>query len=164
MKKFSFELEGVFSIKQKLEGQAKINFGLASAKLNEEEKKRDELIARKNGYEDEMRGSIRERLDIKNINRLRDAIEIVDELIKQQLLAVKRAQKQVELARAKLNEAVRERKTIEKLKEKKLEEYMNEMNADEQKQINELVSYRHGRIEDSSATLRNGDNYGEESR
>lgn len=145
MKKFSFELEGVFSIKQKLEGQAKINFGLASAKLNEEEQKRDELIARKNGYEEELRDSIRDRLDIKNIKKLRDAIEIVEERIKQQILAVKRAEKQVELARAKLNEAVRERKTIEKLKEKKLEAYMDEMKADEQKQINELVSYRHGR-------------------
>ena len=36
MKKFSFDLQGVLEIKQKLEGQAKINFGIARAKLNAE--------------------------------------------------------------------------------------------------------------------------------
>ncbi len=43
-----------------------------------------------------------------------------------------------------LREAMAERKTHERLKEKAFEEYLAEQNAEEQKEIDELVSYRHG--------------------
>ena len=48
-------------------------------------------------------------------------------------------------AREKLNEAMKERKTYEKLKENAFEDFKKELNAEEQKEINELVSFRFGR-------------------
>nr|MCR5331683.1 flagellar export protein FliJ [Lachnospiraceae bacterium] len=38
---------------------------------------------------------------------------------------------------------VQERKTIEKLREKKFEEYLKEIDAEERKTVDELVSYRY---------------------
>ncbi len=143
MKKFSFDLQGVLEIKQKLEGQAKINFGIARAKLNAEEAKRDEIIARKNEYGKRLEALMNGSLNIIEIARCEDAIDIIDEQLSQQELMVRRAEKQVELMRQRLNTVVMERKTIEKLREKRFSDYLKEYNDEERKQVDELVSYRH---------------------
>ena len=143
MKKFYFDLQGVLEIKQKLEGQAKINFGIARAKLNAEEAKRDEMIARRNDYSGKLEALMSGDLNLVEIARCEDAIDIIDEQLAQQQLMVKRAEKQVELMRSRLNTVVMERKTIEKLREKRFADYLREYNDEERKQVDELVSYRH---------------------
>lgn len=45
------------------------------------------------------------------------------------------------LLQRRLNDAVKERKTYEKLRENAFEDFMQEMNAQESKEIDELVSY-----------------------
>jgi len=145
MKKFVFELQSVLEIKEKLESQAKNNFASAQAKLNEEEALRDEIGQKRENYRGQLTDSINGRLDLREISRLQDAIDILTERYMDQELVCKRAEKQVELARARLTTAIRERKTIEKLREKKLEEYMKEYNAEESKLIDELVSYKHSK-------------------
>ena len=54
-----------------------------------------------------------------------------------------KAQKNVDIAQEKLNEAVRERKTYEKLRENAFDEFMQEINAEEGKAVDELVSYNY---------------------
>lgn len=144
MTKFSFKLDGILSIKTKLEEQAKMEFGNARARLNAEEEKLAVLVGRRESYEDELRSIMLEKLNIIKMNSLHMAIDVLKEQIKSQKMAVKRAENQVEIARIKLNEVVQERKTLEKLKEKELEQYMKEFNAEESKQVDELVSYRFG--------------------
>ncbi len=143
MKKFSFELQGVLEIKQKLEGQAKINFGIARAKLTAEEEKRDAIIARRESYRSMLADNLGGTLNIKEISRCEEAIDIIEEQLSQQELMVRRAEKQLELMRSRLNTVIMERKTIEKLREKKFTDYMREYNDEERKQIDELVSFRH---------------------
>ena len=48
------------------------------------------------------------------------------------------------MSREHLNEAMKERKTCEKLKEKAFEKFVAEENQKEQKEVDELVSYRYG--------------------
>lgn len=143
MNKFVFELQGVLEIKQKLEGQAKINFGVARAKLNAEEEKRDFIIGRLDGFRDELTQQMTGKIDILEIGRLQDAVSVMEEQLASQEMVVKRAEKQLELMRSRLNTVVMERKTIEKLREKQFDEYMKEYNAEERKQVDELISYRH---------------------
>lgn len=64
--------------------------------------------------------------------------------LRQQILVVKQKEKEVEVAREHLNEAMKERKTFEKLKEKAFEKFVAEENQKEQKEVDELVSYRYG--------------------
>ncbi len=144
MNKFVFELQGVLDIKQKLEGQAKINFGVARAKLTAEEEKRDAIKVRIDEYRDRLSSLVNGKLNLVELGRCEDAIDILGEQLSQQEMAVRRAEKQVELMRTRLNAIVMERKTIEKLREKRFEEYMQEYNAEERKQVDELISYRHG--------------------
>ena len=69
------------------------------------------------------------------------------ELIAVQKLQVKAAELKAETARVKLQEIMQERKTHEKLREKAFEAFIQEENAKESKEIDELTSYRYGQQE-----------------
>ncbi|MCR5683840.1 MAG: flagellar export protein FliJ [Lachnospiraceae bacterium] len=143
MKKFIFGLQGVLEIKEKLEGQAKVDFGIARAALTAEEEKLEELKAKRASYLEQMRLTVEGTLKISEINRLKNAISVTDDNIRQQDMAVKRAARQLEIVRVKLNKVVQERKTIEKLREKQFEDYLKEADAEERKETDQLISYRY---------------------
>ena len=92
-----------------------------------------------------MRGEIKDVLDVREIIRCQEAIEILKYDIKLQIVCVNAAKQQVELARIKLNEAMIDRKIHEKLKETAFEEFKKEINSEEQKEVNELVSFTYGK-------------------
>ena len=148
MTKFTFRLESILQIKIKLEEQAKMEFAAAKMRLNEEEDKLNALKDKKEKYEQELKRLYMDDLDVMMINHTASAITIVDGQIKTQGFAVKRAEKQVELASDKLSTVMQERKSMEKLKENKFAEYMREYNEEESKQTDELISYQYGKVED----------------
>lgn len=143
MNKFKFELEGVLSVKQKLEDQAKAEFGAAMQALHIEEEKRDAVIQRINSFNDKLCTLLDGNLNMQDIASCQSAIKYLKEDLEERKKAVKRASNKVELCRTKLNSCIKERKTLEKLREKKFEEYVKEYNDEERKQVDELVSYRH---------------------
>ena len=61
-----------------------------------------------------------------------------------------RAMTEMDRARAKLNQSIQERKTHEKLKEHQFENFLQELNAEEMKEIDELVSYQHNTSEEGA--------------
>ena len=65
----------------------------------------------------------------------------LEELMKQQAVRLRTAQRNLDKAREKLNEAVADRKVHEKLKEKAFEEFKAELNNEEKKEIDQLVSF-----------------------
>ena len=82
-------------------------------------------------------------LNIMTIRHGEDALETLKIFIERQKTAVQKAQNNVDAAMHRLREAMVERETQEKLKEKAFQEYLAELNAEEQKEIDELVSFRH---------------------
>lgn len=144
MNKFSFKLQSVLDIRQELEEQAKADFGVAMAKLLDEEGKLAFIVERKETYEGEHRRLISDKLNLLKINECKNAIDVLKEQEKEQKLAVARANNKVELARKKLNTAIIERKTMEKLREKAFDEYKVEYEAEERKQTDMLTSFVYG--------------------
>jgi len=143
MKKFRYKMENLLQVKIKLEDQEKIAYGNTRMRLSKEEETLAKLHERKAAYEDELRQLRSNRLDIVSIRRSEEAIKILEEKIQQQTLIVKNWEKRLEVARIRLNEAVQQRKIQEKLKEKAFEEYQKEYEAEEQKEIDQLNSYRY---------------------
>ena len=143
MHRFKFKLEGVLSVKLRLEEQAKAAFASAMQTLNACEQKRDEAAARVAAYEARLEELVNGILNITEITVCRDAVRIVREDLVEKENAVKRASNRVEMGRKNLSNAIMERKTLERLKEKEFENYIKEYNEEERKQIDELVSYRH---------------------
>ena len=85
------------------------------------------------------------KLDFLEIEANHNAIDRMDEFISLQRQHVERAQEQVEEAREALAQVRMERKSQEILKEKAFEEFKQELNRAESKEIDELTSYTHGR-------------------
>ena len=144
MAKFFYKMQNILDIKLKLETQAKNEYAVANAELAEEEDKLRVLKERRQGYEAHLAQLYSDRLDLKEISEAADAVEIMKYHIGLQEENVRRAGRKVEVAREKLQEAIKERKTHEKLKENAFEEFKLEVAASESKEIDELVSYRHG--------------------
>ena len=51
MAKFAYRMQSILDIKEKMEGQAKIAYGVANAKLMDEQGKLQQIMIRKAGYE-----------------------------------------------------------------------------------------------------------------
>lgn len=141
MARFNYKLQSVLDIKQKLESQERIAYGLAAAKVQEEQEKLQKLLIQKANYDKQARKLVEGEIDILEINTCRKAIETMKTRIRAQMLELHSAQKQLEIVRRRLNDVMIERKTYEKLREKKFEEFKQELSHEEMKEVDELVSY-----------------------
>lgn len=148
MAKFNYKLQSVLDIKEKLESQEKITFGLASAKLREEQEILQKLMIQKVGYDRQARKLVEGNMDLLEINTCRRAIETMKTRIRGQMMEVHKAEKNLEVVRQRLNEVMIERKTYEKLRERKLEEFKQELSQEEKKEVDELVSYTYHQNEE----------------
>ncbi|MBO4461280.1 MAG: flagellar export protein FliJ [Lachnospiraceae bacterium] len=143
MKKFAFSLQSVLNLQLKIEDQEKQAFREASMKLMEEEDKLRDLMRQKEGYEEALKEALNGILDVIEVNNIKHSIDVMKSRIRTQMIAVHVAEKNVEAARIRLTEAMVNRKTYEKMREKAFEEYKRETEAEESKEIDELVSFRH---------------------
>lgn len=140
-------MQNILDVKYKLETQAKTSFSIAAANLNKEEEKLMELNMRKLDYEEEARKLVKDKLNFQAIKVNRAAIENMKGAIRSQMLAVHVAQRNLESARKHLQEVMIERKTHEKLKEKAFDEFKKEVEKEESKAVDELVSFTHNDAE-----------------
>ena len=151
MKKFRYSMQSLLVIKQKLEDQAKAAYGAAKLRLNEEEERLLAMQRKREEYVEEKRQVMATRLDVPKLNRLQMAVEAMDDQIARQKQNVKKAEMAVRAAEERLVESMTERKTQERLRENAFEVYRQEMNAEEQKEIDERTSFRYGTTEAEEA-------------
>ena len=103
--------------------------------------KLQDILIRRAGYESKARELVSGSINVLEIRECRKAIDVLKSKQRSQMMNVHAAERDVELARKQLNEAMVERKTHEKLKEKAFEEFKQELLHEESKEIDELVSY-----------------------
>ena len=142
MAKFVYRMQNILDIKNKLEVQARNSYAAARIKLSQEEEKLDRMFEQKKAYEDNYRQQLSGNINILQINICKNAIELCKNQIKKQLVEVKVASLNLEAAQKRLGEVMKERKIQEKLREKAYEEFLQELNDQEKKEIDELVSFR----------------------
>ena len=150
MAKFIYRMQNILDIKYKIESQAKSHYSNMQAKYNEEQDKLEAMFARKKELEDLYRELATGSLNVRELTDGRNAIEFQRKAIKAQLVEVKVAQKNLDMARARLNEVMKDRKTHEKLRENAFEEFLQELSAEEKKEIDELVSYKYSPTDDAN--------------
>lgn len=144
MAKFNYRMQSVLDIKSQLEEQARMEFALARNRLDEEEAKLATLKERREHYETQGRSLRSDRLHIQDIMDNRTAIERMKEYMLSQQARVTKAQNLLEQARAAMQTAMQERKTQEKLRERAFEDFVQEINTAEAKEVDELTSYTYG--------------------
>lgn len=144
MAKFRYKMQNILNVKEKLEDQAKNEFSMAVAERNEEQEKLEKLLIKQSGYEARLKELSLGALDFHEIRTCKEAINTMKRLIRDQMIRLSKAERKVELQRQKLNLAQQERKTHDKLKEKAFEVFLDELNKEEMKQIDELTSFKYG--------------------
>lgn len=141
MAKFVYRMQNILNLKEKLESQEKIAFSLANQRLLEEQDKLSALMIRKADYEAQLKEMTQGTLSIRDIKICKESINAMKSKIRDQLMEVSRAQKELEIARRRLDEIMKERKTHEKLREKAFENFKEEIKAEESKENDQLVSF-----------------------
>ena len=143
MAKFIYRMQNILNIKLRLETQAKTEYAENAARLAAEEEKMHHLASRRQQYENEAKQSAMNRVNIASIKQSNESMAVMKKLMTQQSVRIRIAQKNLDRARDKLNLAMQERKIYEKLREKAFEEFKQELNAQEKKEIDELVSFNY---------------------
>lgn len=141
MAKFQYRMQNILDIKLKLESQAKIAYGIANQKYLAEQQVLQELIIRRTGYEKVLKELMTGTIDVSKVTHARADVNTMKTLVRRQMIAVHKAELELEDARKKLNEVMMERKTHEKLREKAFERFKEEIKEGESKEIDELVSF-----------------------
>lgn len=141
MAKFVYRMQSILDIKYKLEDQARTAYGIASQRLQEENAKLQQLLLRRADYEARARELVVGTVNVVQIRENKRAIDTMKSLIRDQMMQVHVAEKNVELARKRLNDVMVERKAHEKLRERAFDQFKLELAAEEAKEIDQLVSF-----------------------
>lgn len=142
MARFRFRLQSVLNIKEKVEDLKKNEFGKAMAALAEAQRVKAEMEAARDSCINDFRRGINEGIDPVAFTRYNLFIENVKTAIKRQEFVVEQCEAFVEQKRQELVEAMRDRKTLETLRENDFEEFLIEEKKQEQKDVDEIVSYK----------------------
>ena len=141
MAKFVYRMQSILDIKYKLEEQERTAYSIANGKLAEENQKLQTLLIRRAGYERRAKELAVGTIDVQSIQENKRAIDTMKSLIRDQMMQVHIAEKNVELARKRLNDVMVEGKVQEKLREKAFEEFKVEVAAKEAQEVDELTSF-----------------------
>ncbi|MBQ1193020.1 MAG: flagellar FliJ family protein [Lachnospiraceae bacterium] len=147
MAKFHYRMQNILELKEKMESQAKTEFATKVEKLRLEELKLRKIYDDISKYEEHIRVINSDRLDLLQLKQCNNAIKIKKMQAKAQKKAISIAEKDVDIARGKLNKVIIERKTQEILKEKAFEEFKRELEEQENKEVDEIVSFQYNKIE-----------------
>lgn len=145
---FRYRMQNVLNIKEKLEEQEKQNFALMRTRLTEEEEKLSALKERRDFIASEGRRMREDKIDILSIKENTALASFIEEQIKGQTMKVMAAEKNLENARVRMQNAISDRKIHEKLKENAFDDFMKEEGMKEAKEIDELTSYVYGQKEE----------------
>lgn len=143
MAKFIYRMENILNIKYKMEEQAKQEYMTVRMRLNEAEEELAALKQRKDDYFVTYRKLVSEELNVLEIEECKEAIIMMDEYIVAQQQVIKGIELELEAAINKMNEAMQERKIHEKLKENQFDIFLQELNQEEMKEIDQLISYQY---------------------
>lgn len=143
MAKFIYRMQNILELKEKLEEQAKNEYVSAKANVEEEKNKLEAIALKKTEYESRLTRQVNDRLIITDIMQSRQAIKTLEVKREEQMVALIRAQKKAEIAQAQMNTAMVERKIQDKLKENSFERFKKELVEVENKENDELVSFKY---------------------
>lgn len=99
MAKFVFKMQNILAVKEKLESQAKAEYGLEISKLREEEQKKILLEQKKLYYEQQLTECLHDTLNMPRIKQYEQAVEDMKICIREQQHIIKQQEEKVAKAR-----------------------------------------------------------------
>lgn len=146
MKKFVFKLQPLLSVKMQMEDNLKNELGKAIQELERNNELLKFIENKKEAYINKFNSKTRGKTLLKDLREYSTYILHLNSKLEQQKENVKSAQKNVDKIREELTEVMKERRVLEKLREKKYKQFLNEQLKEEQKLSDEIVNYKHSKI------------------
>ncbi|MCL2188154.1 MAG: flagellar export protein FliJ [Defluviitaleaceae bacterium] len=143
MARFNFRLQQYLGVKEQMETQKELEYAKALRKVEEEKQLLRELHANREAQIADFQQKVLNNIDTIEIKLLNDSIERLKQYIKKQEERVKAAEEFAEIKRQELVEAMKERKALEIVRDNAREAFNLEQNLVEQKQVDELVSFKY---------------------
>lgn len=140
---FKFRLEKILGLKEKMEEAKKNEYGKAKKKLDDAIEKKNQLIAKKDSLVLEMKTLDGSVLMLKKRNEYNQYVNYLKTVIQKMEENIVILRMEAEQKRHELEEAMKERKILDKYKEKEFEKYKLEEQRIENGLVNELVSYKY---------------------
>ena len=95
MAKFIYSMQNVLNIKERMETQAKTEYAQMLGALHDEENRMRSIVDTLNSYKAQAKALASGKLDIAKIRRCNEAIEITEDMVKNQAVRVRLAEKNV---------------------------------------------------------------------
>ena len=140
---FKFRLQKILDLRERLEDLKKNEYGIAKKKLLDAIRKKDMMVAKKEALIEEMKtldGSIEK---LKKRNEYTRYIDYLKEVIEKMEQNITFLTLEAEEKRKELEEAVKDRKILDKFKDKEKEKWRREEVRLENAITNEIVSYKY---------------------
>lgn len=141
MATFNFKLEKVLNYKEIVENQKKSRFAQVKQRLIKEEALLNDFYNHKNELIKEKNISSKE-IKVGELAMYNSYIDMINRKINQQQNIINRTKKELKKAKAEMIDSVKEKKVFEKLKENEYEKFMNEEKRNEEKIVDNLISYK----------------------
>lgn len=143
-KKFKYDLEAVLKVRGIREKKEQERFAEKKRDYLKEKEKEEALAREKRGKEEELRQVFRRGpiSDFEKVLRRRAHLDVLKDDLDEQVEKVIEASRVLEEQRARLVEAMKEKKIMEKHKERKFDEYKKIMQELELKFMDEIATQR----------------------
>lgn len=146
VKRFKYRLQKLLEQKIKEEDDEKKKLGQIIERRKQAELYLQHLINTLTNERQELRDKqMSGKIFVNEVLMFHVHFKKLDRDIAQQRIVIQRIDMEIEEQKEVVRKAMQERKTFEKHKEKKHEEFIQEMDLEEQKFIDELATIRHGK-------------------
>ncbi|MCL2047623.1 MAG: flagellar export protein FliJ [Defluviitaleaceae bacterium] len=143
MPRFNFRLQQYLNVKEQIEEQKEFEYAKAIRILEEEKQALADLRSRRDEAVEKLRKAVSHAISPFEVRRYNNNIERMKQQIKTQKERVAAAEAYVEQKRQELIQAMKERKALEIVKDNAREEFLKEVDIQERKQVDELVSFKY---------------------
>lgn len=140
--KFNFRLKPVLNIKMQKEDILKAELGRALEILNKENKKLDLMVCELRNYIIEYKELLKKTWTVCDVSIYNAYFDKQKKMIEIQRANVNKAKENADKVRKELIDVTKEKKMLEKLEEKKRAAFNRMLLGEEQKLIDEIVSYK----------------------
>lgn len=140
--RFAYPLQKIVDLKANEKKQAESSLSQAISFLNEEERKREELVMAKYSLQEQLAGENANRLTVSEMLLIQQYIDHLDDQIRKTGMSIVQAERTVESRRQHLTERMVDEKVWAKAREKAYIAHMARVEKESQKQLDDMTMVR----------------------
>lgn len=141
---YKYKLQNILKLKESVEKNKKNEFGTATQRFEHEKLKLEQFCAEMYNVCNDIENAASQGTSVADLLLQQRFMEYYKKSIKNQKVKIKMAEENLENCRQQLIKAVQDRKMIEKLKEIDYEKYLYNEQKNEEKLVDDLVSFKEG--------------------